>query len=81
MEKSITVSYSYTQAQVQAVKAAPNGGAVIENQKVSLKTKTEDATILYRYMTEEEIAAADAKATKTEEKELLSLQSLQQKRK
>ncbi len=68
MEKSITVSYSYTQAQVQAVKAAPNGGAVIENQKVSLKTKTEDATILYRYMTEEEIAAADAKATKTEEK-------------
>lgn len=69
LEKSITVSYMYTQAQVQTVKATPNGGAVIENQKVTLKTKTEDATILYRYMTEEEIAAAEANAAETTEEE------------
>ena len=55
LAKSITVNYQYTQAQVAAVKATPNGGAVIENQKVALKTKTEGAKIFYRYMTEEEI--------------------------
>ncbi|MBO5617487.1 MAG: CehA/McbA family metallohydrolase, partial [Pseudobutyrivibrio sp.] len=63
LEKSITVSYMYTQAQVAAVKATPNGGAVIDNQKVTLKSKTEGATILYRYLTDEEIAAADANTT------------------
>ncbi|SCZ79589.1 CehA/McbA family metallohydrolase [Pseudobutyrivibrio xylanivorans] len=59
LAKSVTVNYQYTQAQVSPVKATPNGGAVIENQKVSLKSKTEGAKIFYRYMTEEEIAAAD----------------------
>ncbi|MBQ7147326.1 MAG: CehA/McbA family metallohydrolase [Pseudobutyrivibrio sp.] len=66
LTKSITVNYQYTQAQVSAVKATPNGGAVIENQKVSLKSKTEGAKIFYRYLTEEELAAA-AEATTAED--------------
>ncbi|MBQ8489600.1 MAG: CehA/McbA family metallohydrolase [Pseudobutyrivibrio sp.] len=69
LEKSITVSYMYTQAQVAAVKATPNGGAVIENQKVTLKSKTEDATILYRYMTDEEIAAEEKTSQENAESE------------
>ena len=67
LAKSITVNYKYTQAQVAAVKATPNGGAVIESQKVALKTKTEGAKILYRYMTEEELAAPANTEAKTEE--------------
>ncbi|SDB22653.1 Chitobiase/beta-hexosaminidase C-terminal domain-containing protein [Pseudobutyrivibrio sp. YE44] len=67
LNKSITVNYKYSQAQVAAVKAAPNGGAVFEGQRVTLKTKTEGATILYRYATEEEVAKEDASEEKTEE--------------
>lgn len=69
LAKSITVNYQYTQAQVAAVKATPNGGAVIENQRVSLKSKTEGATIFYRYMTDEEISAADKTEASEENKE------------
>ncbi len=47
LEKSITSKYTYTQAQVSAVKATPNGGAVVANQRLTLKTATDDATILY----------------------------------
>jgi hypothetical protein len=55
LAQSITATYQYTQAQVEAVKANPNGGAVFQDQYVSLKTKTEGATILYRFRTQEEI--------------------------
>ena len=39
--------YQYTQAQVETVKATPNGGAITAGQKVSLKTNTDGATIYY----------------------------------
>ncbi len=57
---SIVVNYQYTQAQVAAVKANPNGGAVFQDQYVSLKTATKGATILYRFRTAEEIAKDNA---------------------
>ncbi len=60
LNKSITVNYQYTQAKVAAVKASPNGGAVFDGQRVTLKSKTEGATILYRYATEEEASETDA---------------------
>jgi hypothetical protein len=60
LKKSVSVNYQYTQAHVAAVTAAPNGGAVFANQKISLKCKTEDAIIFYRFMTKEEIEKADA---------------------
>ena len=44
---SVTVNYSYTQAQVSTVKATPNGGTVSLGTKVTLRCATEDATILY----------------------------------
>ncbi len=52
---SVTCVYQYTQAQVATVKATPNGGAIAANQKITLSTKTENAKIFYRYMTDEEI--------------------------
>ena len=67
LAKSITVNYQYTQAQVAAVKATPNGGAVLENQKVTLKSKTEGAKILYRYLSDEEIEKADSAETEKKE--------------
>ncbi|SHI79434.1 CehA/McbA family metallohydrolase [Pseudobutyrivibrio xylanivorans] len=68
LAKSITVNYQYTQAQVAPVKAAPNGGAVFEGQRITLKTKTEGAKIFYRY----EEVKDDAESTdevKTSEEE------------
>ncbi|MBR4707743.1 MAG: CehA/McbA family metallohydrolase, partial [Pseudobutyrivibrio sp.] len=50
LKNSITVRHQYTQSQVLPVKANPNGGAIAANQQVKLQTKTEDATILYRYV-------------------------------
>lgn len=66
LAKSITVKYKYTQAQVKPVKAAPNGGAIFENQKITLKTKTEGATVLYRYLTDEEIAESEKVSAETD---------------
>ncbi len=65
---SITVRHQYTQAQVLSVKATPNGGAIASTQKVTLKTKTEGATILYRYRTLEEIQKDEAKQSQSENK-------------
>ncbi len=47
LSDSVPVTYAYTQAQVSAVKAAPNGGAVSLNTKVTLSCATEGASILY----------------------------------
>lgn len=55
LKDSVTCVYQYTQAQVATVKATPNGGAIAANQKITLSTKTENAKIFYRYMTDEEI--------------------------
>ena len=55
LKDSVTCVYQYTQAQVATVKAAPNGGAIAATQKITLSTKTENAKIFYRYMTDEEI--------------------------
>jgi hypothetical protein len=67
LTKSITVRHQYTQSQCARVKANPNGGAISENKLVTLTTKTEDAKIFYRYMSEEEIKAAESKTTATQE--------------
>ena len=55
LKDSVTCVYQYAQAQVATVKATPNGGAIAANQKITLSTKTENAKIFYRYMTDEEI--------------------------
>ncbi len=56
LQNSVDCVYQYNQCQVAPVKAKPNGGAVAANQKITLSTKTEGATILYRYRTKAEIA-------------------------
>ncbi|SFU74372.1 CehA/McbA family metallohydrolase [Butyrivibrio sp. INlla21] len=63
MGNSITSVYQYKQAQVATVTANPNGGAIAQSQKITLKTKTEGATILYRYKTKSEIAKEDKDGT------------------
>lgn len=63
LEDSITSVYKYTQSQVMAVTANPNGGAIAQSQKIILKTKTEDATILYRYKTKSEVKKDDEAAS------------------
>ncbi|SDI00130.1 Chitobiase/beta-hexosaminidase C-terminal domain-containing protein [Pseudobutyrivibrio sp. 49] len=67
LAKSITVNYQYTQAQVAPVKAAPNGGAVFEGQRITLKTKTEGAKIFYRYEEVKDDAEASDEAKTSEE--------------
>lgn len=69
LKNSIKVIYQFTQAEVGAVKAAPNGGAVFEGQKVTLKSKTEGASIFYRYCTKEEMEAEDKASDKAENTE------------
>ncbi|MCR4758108.1 MAG: CehA/McbA family metallohydrolase, partial [Butyrivibrio sp.] len=65
LSNSAKVIYQYTQAQVETVMANPNGGSVFQGQFLTLKTKTEGATILYRYRTAEEIAADEKQQTNT----------------
>lgn len=48
LKNSSRTVYLYTQAQCEAVKAAPNGGAVAKGTKVTLRDNTEGARILYR---------------------------------
>lgn len=67
LNNSITVNYQYTQAEVAAVKATPNGGAVFAGQRITLKSKTEGANILYRYLTDEELAAEENSGDNTSE--------------
>ncbi len=47
LEESFKATYQYTQNQVVAVKASPNGGARTIGTKVSLTCETEGAVILY----------------------------------
>ena len=54
LDKSVTCVYQYTQAQVAPVTADPKGGAIAPTRKITLKTKTEGAKILYRYKAEAE---------------------------
>ena len=54
LQDSVDCVYKYTQSQVATVKAAPNGGAIAQTQKITLTTKTEGATIFYRYLTKAE---------------------------
>jgi len=47
LKGSLTATYEYTQTQVAAVKASPNGGAVALDSKVTLSCATAGATIKY----------------------------------
>lgn len=49
---SIKTVYKFTQQQCEMIKATPNGGAVVVGTGVTLKTATEDATIMYAYVTD-----------------------------
>jgi len=51
-KNSIVTTHSYKQLQCEMVKATPNGGAVVLGTNVTLKCKTEGATIKYAYVTE-----------------------------
>ncbi|RKM54713.1 hypothetical protein D6853_12810 [Butyrivibrio sp. X503] len=64
LQNSVNCVYKYTQSQVATVKATPNGGAIAQTQKITLKTKTEGATILYRYRTKAEIEKDNEKPAK-----------------
>ncbi|MBO4618117.1 MAG: CehA/McbA family metallohydrolase [Lachnospiraceae bacterium] len=46
---SITINNYYTQLKCEGVKAKPNGGAVVLNEKVRFTALTEGADILYRF--------------------------------
>ena len=46
-EESVKITYAFTQAQVAAVKASPNGGAVRAGAEVTLNCETEGAKIMY----------------------------------
>ncbi|MBQ5761741.1 MAG: CehA/McbA family metallohydrolase [Clostridia bacterium] len=59
MTNSITTYHTYTQLQCEMIKATPNGGAVAEGTKVTLRCNTEDATIMYAYAADEKVADAD----------------------
>ncbi len=58
-KNSATAIYQYTQSKVQSVIANPNGGAIPQGQKITLRTKTEGATIRYAYVTDDNQSDAD----------------------
>ncbi|MBQ2532664.1 MAG: CehA/McbA family metallohydrolase [Lachnospiraceae bacterium] len=58
-KNSATAIYQYTQSKVTSVIANPNGGAIPQGQKITLRTKTEGATIRYAYVTDDNQADAD----------------------
>ena len=58
-KNSATAIYQYTQSKVQSVIANPNGGAIPQGQKITLRTKTEGATVRYAYVTDDNQSDAD----------------------
>ena len=58
-KNSATAIYQYTQSKVTSVIANPNGGAIPQGQKITLRTKTEGATVRYAYVTDDNQAEAD----------------------
>ena len=60
LDDSLEITYQYTQAKVEGVKASPNGGAVLKNSKVKLACETEGATILYVVINEETAISEDS---------------------
>ncbi len=57
--RSITTTYAYKKSTVATVKATPNGGAVTEGTKVSLKCSTEGASIYYAFVDSADTEVAD----------------------
>ena len=69
LTKSITTTYSYTQAQCSSIKATPNGGAVTKGSRVTLKCATEDSAIYYRLVSTTTDEDTNSDEDETEESE------------
>mgnify|MGYP004549341853 CR=1 FL=1 len=70
LTSSVKITYTYTQGQVSAVSASPNGGSIKEGTKVELRSATVGSKIFY---------SLDEGATWNEYKEGFSINKLPQK--